>query len=54
MNEYQIKTPSFPGVRYHLDQSNLHDKQELIQKFLDENIPRMANGKSFEQALLAC
>ncbi|OFE42750.1 type I restriction endonuclease subunit R [Acinetobacter towneri] len=29
---------------------NLYDKQELIQKFLDENIPRMANGQSVEQA----
>jgi type I restriction enzyme, R subunit len=29
---------------------NLYDKQELIQKFLDENIPRMADGQSVEQA----
>ena len=29
---------------------NLYDKQELIQKFLDENIPRMANGQSVQEA----
>ncbi|EPF70369.1 type I restriction endonuclease subunit R [Acinetobacter rudis] len=29
---------------------NLYDKQVLIQKFLDENIPRMANGQSVHDA----
>jgi len=29
---------------------DLYDKQKLIQKFLDENIPRMANGQNFEHA----
>ena len=28
----------------------LYDKQELIQKFLDENIPRMITGQSVEEA----
>ena len=32
---------------------NLYDKQELIQKFLDENIPRMANGQSVQEAFSA-
>jgi type I restriction enzyme R subunit len=32
---------------------NLYDKQELIQKFLDENIPRMANGQSVEEVFSA-
>ncbi|MDY6457137.1 type I restriction endonuclease subunit R [Acinetobacter faecalis] len=32
---------------------NLYDKQELIQKFIDENIPRMANGQSVEEAFSA-
>lgn len=32
---------------------NLYDKQELIQKFLDENIPRMANGQSAQEAFSA-
>ena len=32
---------------------NLYDKQELIQKFLDENIPHMANGQSVEQVFSA-
>lgn len=32
---------------------SLYDKQELIQKFLDENIPRMANGQSVEEVFSA-
>lgn len=32
---------------------NLYDKQELIQKFLDENIPRMVNGQSVEEVFSA-
>lgn len=32
---------------------NLYDKQELIQKFLDDNIPRMVNGQSVQDAFAA-
>lgn len=28
----------------------LHDKQELIQKFIDENMPKMLNGQSVQSA----
>lgn len=28
----------------------LHDKQELIQKFIDENMPKMINGQSVQEA----
>ncbi|MFT0693216.1 type I restriction endonuclease subunit R [Acinetobacter bereziniae] len=29
---------------------SLHDKQDLIQKFIDENIPKMINGQSVQEA----
>ena len=29
---------------------NLHDKQELINKFIDENMPKMINGQSVKDA----
>jgi type I restriction enzyme R subunit len=29
---------------------SLHDKQELIQKFIEENMPKMINGQSVQQA----
>ncbi|MDM1493626.1 type I restriction endonuclease subunit R [Acinetobacter indicus] len=32
---------------------NLHDKQELIQKFIEENMPKMINGQSVQSAFSA-
>lgn len=29
---------------------SLHDKQDLIQKFIEENIPKMINGQSVQDA----
>ena len=29
---------------------SLHDKQELIQKFIDETMPRLINGEKVENA----
>jgi len=31
----------------------LHDKQELIQKFIEENMPKMINGQSVQTAFAA-
>lgn len=31
----------------------LHDKQELIQKFIEENMPKMINGQSVQSAFAA-
>ena len=31
----------------------LYDKQELIKKFIDENMPKMINGQSVESAFAA-
>ncbi len=31
----------------------LHDKQELIQKFIEENMPKMINGQSVQTAFVA-
>ena len=32
---------------------SLHDKQDLIQKFIEENIPKMINGQSVQTAFAA-
>ena len=32
---------------------SLHDKQELIQKFIEDNMPKMINGQSVQEAFSA-